>query len=147
MRPIRWIMVKEDCAPYFVSDAAGVTAFAQDVLKLHEKDREHFVVLLLNTKTEIIGYETVSIGILDGSLVHPREVFKPAVAASAHRIILLHNHPSGDPTPSAEDKKVTEELKKCGDIMKISIADHVIMGTKRYYSFEEGGGTNERSDR
>lgn len=102
-------------------------------------DREHFGVLLLNTLHRIIGIHTVTIGVLNGSLVHPREVFKPAILGSAAALILFHNHPSGDPTPSGEDRKVTRQLVKAGQVIGIPVLDHVIIGDGRYHSFQESG--------
>jgi len=91
-------------------------------------DRENFVVLLLDTKNKIIGLNTVSIGTLNSSLVHPREVFKPAILASAAAIILAHNHPSGDPKPSKEDIEITKRLIEAGDLLGIAVLDHIIVG-------------------
>jgi DNA repair protein RadC len=102
-------------------------------------DRESFVVLLLNTQNQIVGINTVTVGTLDASLVHPREVFKPAILASAASIILVHNHPSGDPTPSAEDRSVTRQLRTAGALIGIDVLDHVVIGEGRYVSFAESG--------
>lgn len=101
-------------------------------------DREHFVVLLLDTHHQIIGIHTVTIGTLDTSLIHPREVFKPAILANASAVLLAHNHPSGDPTPSAEDRAVTRQLVAAGELIGIQVVDHVILGdAPRYASFLE----------
>ena len=103
-------------------------------------DREHFVVLLLNRQHRAIGLHTVTVGTLDASLVHPREVFKPAILASAASVILSHNHPSGEPTPSAEDRAVTRQLRSAGELLGIDVVDHVILGEPPlYYSFQEHG--------
>ncbi len=101
-------------------------------------DREHFVAVLLNTKNRVISLETISIGSLNSSLVHPREVFKSAIKASASSIIIAHNHPSGDPTPSSEDLTITQRLVEAGEIIGISILDHIIIGSY-YLSFREKG--------
>jgi DNA repair protein RadC len=106
---------------------------------LADIDREHFGVFLLDTQHQVRGVHTVTVGVLDASLVHPREVFKPAILASAASIILFHNHPSGDPTPSAEDRAVTRQLKAAGDIIGIDILDHIVVGDGRYVSFSEAG--------
>lgn len=90
-------------------------------------DREACFVLLLDTKNGVLGMNLVSLGILDSSLVHPREVFKPAILLGAASILLLHNHPSGDPTPSAEDKRVTERIAEAGKLLGIELMDHVIL--------------------
>ena len=101
-------------------------------------DRENFVVVLLNTKNEVIETSTVSIGTLGASLVHPREVFKPAVRASAASVILAHNHPSGKVEPSREDREVTRRLGEAADILGIEVLDHVIVGDG-YFSMKEHG--------
>lgn len=101
---------------------------------LREENRlyevEHFQVLLLNTRRKLIRVEQVSQGTLDTILVHAREVFKPAIAANASAIVLVHNHPSGDPTPSEADIKVTRDLIRAGQLLKIEVLDHVILGRK-----------------
>ncbi len=102
-------------------------------------DREHFIVILLNTKARIIGVNTVSIGSLNASIVHPREVFKPAVILGAASVILVHNHPSGDPSPSQEDLEVTKRLADAGRILGITVLDHLIIGDNCYFSFKERG--------
>jgi DNA repair protein RadC len=98
-------------------------------------DRENFVVVLLNTKNEVLGFPTVSVGTLSASLVHPREVFKPAIRASAAGIVLAHNHPSGRVGPSRE---VTGRLKEASEIIGIEVLDHVILGDG-YFSMKEHG--------
>jgi DNA repair protein RadC len=89
---------------------------------------ECFVVLLLNTRRRVKGHQMVTTGTLDTTLVHPREVFRAAVISSASAVILMHNHPSGDPAPSQEDIKVTRELVRAGQVLKIEVIDHVIVG-------------------
>jgi DNA repair protein RadC len=101
-------------------------------------DRENFVVVLLNTKNEVLGFPTVSVGTLSASLVHPREVFKPAIRASAAGIVLAHNHPSGRVGPSREDREVTGRLKEASEIIGIEVLDHVILGDG-YFSMKEHG--------
>ena len=100
-------------------------------------DREHFVVLMLDRKNKLIGINTVSIGSLTASVVHPREVFKPAIVANAAAIICGHNHPSGDPTPSQEDRAMTTRLVKGGTLLGIQVLDHVIIGDRTHYSFAD----------
>jgi len=95
--------------------------------KLHREQREHFLVLLLNARHEVVARETVSVGSLNASIVHPREVFRPAVLASAAAIVLVHNHPSGDPEPSEEDLSITKRLVQAGELLGISVLDHVIV--------------------
>lgn len=103
---------------------------------LNGVDREHFVVILLNRKNGIIGINTVSVGDLISSIVHPREVFKPAIVAGAASIIVAHNHPSGDPAPSRDDINVTKRLKEAGDILGINVLDHIIIGDGCYRSLK-----------
>lgn len=102
-------------------------------------DREHFRVLYLDRKGGLICMEDVSIGGLHSSLVHPREVFKTAVKRSAASLILVHNHPSGDPAPSQEDIEVTQRLAEAGHLMGIEVLDHVIIGEKDYTSLKSRG--------
>jgi DNA repair protein RadC len=97
-------------------------------------DCECFVVLLLNIRRRVKGHHLVSIGTMDTVLVHPREVFSVAVAMKAAFIVLIHNHPSGDPTPSEADIKVTRDLIRAGEMMKIEVTDHVIMGNPNFSS-------------
>lgn len=107
--------------------------------RYRDEHREHFVLVLLNTKNHIIATPTVSIGSLTASVVHPREVFREAILYSAASMILVHNHPSGDPTPSREDKAVTERLVKGGKILDIPVLDHIVLGRFHYTSFKEKG--------
>ena len=102
-------------------------------------DREHFRAALLNTKNQILKIVTVSIGSLNASIVHPREILKPAISASAASIILIHNHPTGDPTPSSEDVEFTRRFAKCGELIGIQLLDHIIIGGDRYRSLKESG--------
>jgi len=95
---------------------------------LENEDREHFVTLMMDVKNRIIGIHTVSIGTLNCAVITAREVFKAAILANAASIILAHNHPSGDVTPSPEDIQVTEKLKKAGKLLDIDVLDHVIVG-------------------
>ena len=101
-------------------------------------DRENFVAVLLNTKNEVIEFPTISVGTLSASLVHPREVFKPAIRASAASVILAHNHPSGKTEPSREDREVTRRLTSAAEIVGIEVLDHVILGHE-YFSMKEHG--------
>ena len=94
------------------------------------QDVEQFRVVLLNTRRRLIGLESISQGTLDTLLVHPREVFKRAIAANASALVLVHNHPSGDPTPSEADIKVTRDLIRAGQLLKIEVLDHVIIGRR-----------------
>ena len=101
---------------------------------------EVFVALLLDVKHRPVREERVSVGVLDGSLIHPREVFAAAVRERAAAVILLHNHPSGDPAPSPEDREVTRRLRDAGGILGIPVLDHVIVGDGAFFSFREEDG-------
>nr|WP_318247594.1 DNA repair protein RadC [Bacillus infantis] len=101
--------------------------------------QEHFVCLYLNTKNQVLHKQTIFIGSLNASIVHPREVFKEAFRRSAASIICIHNHPSGDPAPSREDIEVTKRLAECGKIIGIDVLDHLIIGENKYVSLKEKG--------
>lgn len=118
---------------------------ARDVFDLYrdhfiDEQQETFVVLLLDSKHRLMKELTVSVGSLTAAIVHPREVFAPAIKERAAALIALHNHPSGDPTPSAEDFEITRRLKEVGDLVGIRLLDHVVIGAGRFHSFQEGGG-------
>lgn len=121
-------------SPY-ISCPQDVVDLVMEDMKTY--DREHFKAILLNTKNKVLGIETISIGNLNSSLAHPREIYKNAIKRSAASIILIHNHPSGDPEPSREDIYLTKELIKVSEILKIKIFDHVIIGNGRYFSMKE----------
>ncbi|MFB9761189.1 RadC family protein [Ectobacillus funiculus] len=116
----------EDCANYMMEEMR----FLQ---------QEHFVCLYLNTKNQVMHRQTVFIGSLNASIVHPREIFREAFRRSAASIICLHNHPSGDPAPSREDIEVTKRLAECGKIMGVDLLDHIIIGEHRFVSLKEKG--------
>ena len=107
--------------------------------RLPQLDREVFYVLLLDGKNRVQGEVRVSEGSLTAALVHPREVFAPAIRAAAAAVILVHNHPSGDPTPSAEDAAITQRLRQVGELVGIRVLDHVVIGRGRYASMAEEG--------
>jgi DNA repair protein RadC len=107
--------------------------------EMRDLKKEHLRSLLLDTKNRVMKTCIVSIGILDSSLVHPREVFKDAIVASAAAIIVAHNHPSGDPSPSAEDRRITQRLHECGQLLGIELLDHIIIGDNRFVSLKERG--------
>lgn len=104
---------------------------------LRHLKQEFFKVIYLDTKNKIINDENISIGSLNASIVHPREVFKNAVKKSANSIIIMHNHPSGDPAPSREDIDITRRIRKAGELLGIALLDHIIIGDHRYISFKE----------
>jgi len=100
---------------------------------------ERFGVVMLDAKLRLIRAETLSVGILDASIAHPREIFRTATLASASAIALFHNHPSGDPAPSADDVALTQRMAAAGELMGINVVDHVILGDGRWFSFREAG--------
>jgi len=106
---------------------------------LEDCDREKFIALLLDIKNHVVAANTVSIGTVNASLVHPREIFKVALLCNASAVILAHNHPSGNPTPSHEDIDITNRLKKAGEILGIEVLDHIIIGDNTWTSFKEKG--------
>ncbi|MDQ0188317.1 DNA repair protein RadC [Alicyclobacillus cycloheptanicus] len=116
----------DDAAEYFMD-------------RLRHLKKEHFVTLHLDTKHCIIGEEVASVGSLDASIVHPREIFKAAVKRSASAILCLHNHPSGDPTPSAEDIAVTRRLCEAGRLIGIDVLDHIVIGDGQFVSLKAQG--------
>jgi len=107
--------------------------------KLKGKKREHFLAILLDTRNRLIRVSEISIGSLDTSIVHPREVFKEAISASATSVIFVHNHPSGDPGASEDDIKLTKRLTEVGEIVGIDVLDHIIIGDKNYLSLKREG--------
>jgi DNA repair protein RadC len=107
--------------------------------RLRYESKEHFIALLLSTKNHVLAMPTISLGSLNASVVHPRELFKEAINHSAAAVILIHNHPSGDPDPSPEDIVLTKRLVEAGRLLDISVLDHVIIGDGKYVSFKEKG--------
>jgi DNA repair protein RadC len=107
--------------------------------ELRYLQKEHFVCLFLNTKNHVIGQETLSMGSLNASIVHPREVFRAAIKRSSASIVCVHNHPSGDPTPSPEDIQLTHRLTEAGSIIGIEVLDHIIIGDHKFVSLKEQG--------
>ncbi|KAF5090570.1 hypothetical protein DSECCO2_16360 [anaerobic digester metagenome] len=107
---------------------------------LEDADREQVIVCCLDTKNQPLSISVVSMGILNSSLIHPREIFKTAILTNAASIMLFHNHPSGDPEPSNEDLSITQRIKEAGVLMGIELLDHIIIGTEgRYCSLKEKG--------
>ncbi|MBI2125517.1 DNA repair protein RadC [Candidatus Woesearchaeota archaeon] len=105
--------------------------------KIQSLQKEHFMAIYLDTKNNIVAEETITVGILNSSLIHPREVFHGAIKHLAHTVIVLHNHPSGDPEPSLEDLQVTKVLEKTGKIMGIPLLDHIILGKDSWWSWAD----------
>ena len=106
---------------------------------LKDKKKEHFLAILLDTRSQLIKTAEISIGSLDSTIVHPREVFKEALSASAASVIFVHNHPSGDPHPSEDDIKLTKRLAAAGEVMGIEVLDHVIIGGSKFLSLKREG--------
>jgi DNA repair protein RadC len=107
--------------------------------RLRYQEQENFLALLLNTKNEVLAEVTVSIGTLDMSVAHPREVFKSAIRCNSAGVILAHNHPSGDPLPSPEDGQLTRQLVEAGKLLGIEVVDHLVIGNGRWVSLREKG--------
>ena len=110
----------------------------------YEPEKEHVIVVTLNIRIQPTGWNLVSIGGLSEATCHPREVFRPVIVRAAHAFALIHNHPSGDPSPSSADTKITRTMKEAADLLKIHLVDHVIIGAPApgraaYYSFREAG--------
>jgi DNA repair protein RadC len=117
-----------------ISDAKDAVAQLSDMRDLK---KEHLMALYLNAKNQLVHKETISMGTLNANLVHPREVFEPALKYSAAQIIVAHNHPSGDPKPSEDDLEVTKRLTEAGKMMGIDVMDHVIVSKNSHFSFKE----------
>lgn len=122
---------------YVIKSPEDVADFMME--EMRHLTQEHFVTLYLNTKNQVIHKQTIFIGSLNASIVHPREVYKEAFRYSAASIVCLHNHPSGEPTPSHEDIEVTKRLTECGRMIGIELLDHVIIGDQKYCSLKEKG--------
>ena len=134
-------MVKDGSIMYGdrkISSPDQVVEIANDFIDIENNDREIFIAIYLNTKNEPVAVHTVSQGSLNASIVHPREVMKGAILSNSNSMIFVHNHPSGNPTPSNEDKNITDRLIEAGELMGIKVLDHVIVG-EGYYSFKEEG--------
>jgi len=106
---------------------------------IEDKAKEHFKLVLLNVRNSILDVSTISVGTVSASLVHPREVFKKAIAHGASSVVLAHNHPSGNPEPSEDDVKLTQRLAEAGRLLGIEVLDHIIVTTKDFVSFKERG--------
>ena len=107
--------------------------------KFRNEVQEKLILLLMNPKMQVFREELISIGLLDSVLIHPREVYSLAIAEKAHSIIIIHNHPSGNPTPSHQDKEITKRLIQAGNIINIPLRDHIIIAGDSYFSFLKEG--------
>jgi DNA repair protein RadC len=138
-----WIVVREaaDPSPRTINSPDDAARLATELVRASDDDKEHFWVMLLNQRHHYLMHTEVSVGNQSASLVHPREVFGPAVREGAAVVVLVHNHPSGNPAPSSEDRQLTARLKECGTLLGIEILDHVIVGngTARWFSFRDVG--------
>lgn len=134
-------MVKDSSIPYGDNKISSPKEVKDLILQyLGYADREHMIAICLDVKRKVNAIHTISIGSLNSSIVHPREVFKIALLANASTIILAHNHPSGDPTPSREDVEITKKLCEAGIILGVEVEDHVIVGSDtQYVSMREKG--------
>lgn len=125
----------------------SIYEFYQDVIRTDEsfeRNKEHLIVLLTNTKHELIGYNVVHVGSLDESIAHPREILRPVLISAAYGFVILHNHPSGDPLPSMADNRFTRRMIEASDLMRVRLLDHIVCGESNptrqgYYSFREAG--------
>ena len=118
-----------------LDSSQAAVAFLQE--KIGREKKEHFYMLALDSKNHLLKMGNISIGTLNASLVHPREVFKEAIQTSAAKVIIAHNHPSGDPEPSEGDETITQKLVEAGKILEIEVADHIIITSGSYTSFKE----------
>ncbi len=135
-RRVRLSLVRESAdRPYTLRSAADVVGLVSAFLR--DDPREHFVAVYLDSRHRPIAVHDAHVGHGSGCPVHPREVFGPAVQLAAAALVVAHNHPSGDPTPSAEDRNVTERLRQAGELLGIEVLDHVVVGEDRYYSFAD----------
>ena len=138
-----WIVVREagEPSPRKITSPNDTALLGLEFMRAADDDREHFWVVLLNTKHGYLMHTEVSVGTVKASLVGPREVFGPAVREGASSVLLCHNHPSGAPAPSLEDRELTRRLVECGKLLGIEVLDHVIVGngTGRWFSFRDVG--------
>lgn len=139
-----WVTTRlvRESGPWYaekITSPEDVVRIMRDHMDIENLDREHFVVLYLSNKNIINAVHTVSVGGLSSTQVHPREVFKPAILTSSAGIILVHNHPSGDPTPSRQDIEITRRLVEAGKILGIEVLDHLVIGLSRHNSLKAQG--------
>ena len=126
--------LEEDISYKCSEDVATKCKFVKDLLK---KEREQFIVMFLNIKNQIKGYEIIAEGSMTSAIVHPREVLRSSIIAGAASIVLAHNHPSGDPEPSIDDIEITHRIVKAANICGIDVLDHIVIADKGYFSFKQ----------
>lgn len=135
-------LVREDVKDYCIDtikEPSDFVTLLNNVYHLGEADRECLVVVHLSVRMEVNGINLVSVGSMTEAIAHPREVFKAAILNNSRSIVLIHNHPSGDIKPSAEDKKLTKRFTEAGKLLGIPIRDHIIIAGDGYFSFKENG--------
>ena len=124
----------------YCRSSEDVAVVARGIYRTLDADKEHFLLLTMNNKNRVNGFKVVSTGSLTASLVHPREVWRAALSLCAAAVIFVHNHPSGEPSPSQEDQEITRRLKETGDMLGIRVLDHVVLGDNdRFFSFSDKG--------
>ena len=143
LRLAMWTVVREhgQPSPRTLSDPAAAALLALDLARACDDDKEHFFAVLLNAQNHYLMHTEVSVGTQSASLVHPREVLGPALREGAASLILVHNHPSGDPTPSREDLRLTRQLAEAARLLDLRLHDHIIVGngTERWVSLAQRG--------
>lgn len=143
IREQRIKLVREEGVSYGEStkltNACHAVPIGRAYIEANYPDREMCIALILDSKNVMTGIYTISIGSLNASIVHPRETFKAAILANAAAIIMMHNHPSGDPTPSREDFELSRRMREAGDLLGIRFLDHIVIGDASYYSMADRG--------
>ncbi len=144
IKEVKVTTVREEGFGYKICQPASVAEYWQTGIvnaPWFDADKECVVALLLNSQNEIVSHVLVSIGTLDGAIVQPREVYRAAIVSAAHKVVLIHNHPSGDVRPSFDDKQVTQQLRAAGEVIGIPLVDHLIVSSdgKAFYSMVEYG--------
>ena len=146
LRLATWTVVREpgQPSPRILSDPAAAALLALDLMRACDDDKEHFFAVLLNTQNHYLMHTEVSVGTQSASLVHPREVLGPALREGAASLILVHNHPSGDPTPSPDDLHLTAEALAAGRLLDIDVLDHLVVGHDAWVSLRDRGVSFDR---
>lgn len=139
--PVYGLTLVRDSSLKVPDKTADCPSAVAEIIRAHigQADREIFVVLFVNARRQVVGVNTVSVGTLSASLVHPREVFKGALLSNAAAVVVAHNHPSGDVSPSSEDREATRRLIRAGELLGVPVLDHLIIGGEGMFSFREHG--------